>query len=75
MNRLSNESCNPEAERCKSEGKFFEAMRWFNSARARTSGHKKADRYERAAEWCATKGGFEFERCNYADEYVIRGGE
>ena len=70
--RLFNEQCNTQAERCKSEGNFFDAMRWFNSARAKTIGHKKADRYELAGQWCADQGGFKFERSNYAEDHEAK---
>jgi len=58
--RMTNEGCRTQANKCKDAGDFLNAMRWFNAAKARTIGHKKADRYEQAARWCAKEGGFEY---------------
>ncbi len=57
---MTNEGCRTQANKCKDAGDFLNAMRWLNAAKARTIGHKKADRYEQAAKRCAKEGGFEY---------------
>lgn len=55
---MVNEQCRTQANKCKDAGDFQNAMRWFNSAAARTIGHGKSARYEQASRCCAKEGGF-----------------
>ena len=63
---MVNEQCRRQANKCEDAGDFINAMRWFNSAGARTIGHGKAARYEQASKCCAKKGGFEYNGHDYA---------
>ena len=66
--KMSNEGCREQARECASHGDYLQAMRWYNTAYARTIGHKKSDRYEQLARECAEKGGFEYRRTDYAKD-------
>ena len=50
-------------------GNFHMAMRWYNTAAARTMGHKKTDMYERKAKWCAEMIGSSYDSGNYAEDW------
>ena len=47
-------------------------MRWYNTAYARTIGHKKRDRYEQLACECAEKGDIEYQGADYAKDSEAR---
>lgn len=66
MTELSNEGCREQAVKAKQAGNFRLAMRWYNSARARTIGHTKSAMYDDLAAECAKAGGFEFDPSDYA---------
>lgn len=66
---LVNEQCREQALANEKLGNFHMAMRWYNTARARTIGHKKSDAYEARARWCAEQIGANFDRGNYAEDW------
>ena len=49
MNELTNEGCRDQAEKASAAGNHRLAYRWYNTAAARTIGHKKSDRYHELA--------------------------
>jgi len=67
--RLVNEQCRDQAKHWEKLGNFHMAMRWYNTARARTIGHKKSDTYEAEAERCAKQIGAVFDRNNFAEDW------
>ena len=46
MMKMTNEGCRQQAILAAKKGNHKLAMRWYNTAYARTIGHKKSDRYE-----------------------------
>ncbi len=52
---LTNEGCRAMAIAAIESGDYYMAIAWYNSARARTIGHKKRDRYEALADGIAAK--------------------
>lgn len=48
--QLTNEGCRNQAERALRDGNYLLAVRWYNTAAARTMGHKKTARYEAIAQ-------------------------
>lgn len=69
MHELSNESCRDQADANIKLGNFHMAMRWFNTAAARTIGHKKTDMYEGKAKWCAEQIGASYDPGNFAEDW------
>lgn len=69
--KLSNEGCRTQALAARDAGNYRLAMRWFNTAKARTIGHNKRSRYEEAAERMAELGGFEYDGMDYADDSEV----
>jgi len=68
-NKLVNEQCRDQAEHWKRLGNFHMAMRWYNTAAARTIGHKKTDAYEALAKNCAKQMGASYDPGNYAEDW------
>jgi len=68
MKKLNNEACREQAIACLSRGDFRNAVRWYNSACARTLGHGKADRYESLAKQCAKLGDIDYPSAGYAED-------
>lgn len=69
MTKLVNEQCRDQAEIQIGLGCFINAMRWYNTASARTLGHKKSDAYEALARECAKKAGASYDPGSYAEDY------
>ena len=70
--KMSNEGCREQARECCDRGDYLQAMRWYNTAYARTIGHKKRDRYEQLACECAEKGDIEYQGADYAKDSEAR---
>lgn len=66
---LVNEQCRDQALANIKLGNFIMAMRWYNTARARTIGHKKSDTYEALAAQCAKNAGALFDRNSFAEDW------
>lgn len=66
--KLTNEGCREQALNAIAEYKPKQAMRWYNTARARTIGHKKSDDYERLAKDAADLAGIEYNRNDFASD-------
>ena len=66
--KMSNEGCKTQAQKSLARGDYLDAMRWFNTAAARTIGHKKRDGYEGCAYRAASKGNIEYARMDFARE-------
>lgn len=69
MAELVNEQCREQALIQVKLGNFINAMRWYNTAAARTIGHKKSEMYEAKAKECAQIAGAAYDRCYYAEDY------
>lgn len=69
MSKLVNEQCRDQAEANIKLGNFHMAMRWFNTAAARTIGHKKTEMYEGKARWCADQIEASYDGGNYAEDW------
>lgn len=69
MDKLVNEQCRDQALKQIKLGNFFMAMRWYNTAAARTIGHKKTDAYEEKAKWCAQQIGASYDGGCYAEDW------
>jgi low affinity Fe/Cu permease len=69
MAELVNEQCREQALIQTKLGNFIMAMRWYNTAAARTIGHKKSDAYEAKAKWCAEMAGASYDRCYFAEDW------
>lgn len=69
MTKLVNEQCRDQAMHWLKLGNFIMAMRWYNTARVRTIGHKKSDVYEAAAAECAKQAGALFDRNLFAEDW------
>jgi hypothetical protein len=67
--KLSNEQCRDQALIQFKLGNYINASRWYNTAAARTVGHKKADAYEAKARECAKLAGASYDRCYFAEDY------
>jgi hypothetical protein len=67
--KLTNEQCRDQALIQFELGNYCNAMRWYNTAAARTIGHKKRDDYEAKAEECAKLAGAAYDRCHHAEDY------
>jgi len=57
--RLSNEGCHDQSKLAEKEGRYVEAIKWLNTAYARTIGHSKSERYERMGDRIARQYGVE----------------
>lgn len=57
---LTNEGCREQALANAKIGNYRRAMRWYNSAAARTIGHKKSESYEQLSRGAAEMGGFKW---------------
>ena len=66
---LVNEQCRDQAEKYSAIGNHIMEMKWYNTAAARTIGHKKSDDYERLAREAAKKAGAAYQRCSYAEDW------
>ena len=66
---LVNEQCRDQALIQFKLGNFVNAMRWYNTAAARTIGHKKSDAYEAKAMECAKIAGAAYDRCYFAEDW------
>lgn len=66
---LVNEQCSDQALIQIKLGCYINAMRWYNTAAARTIGHKKSGRYEAKAKECARLGGASYDPGSYAEDY------
>jgi hypothetical protein len=66
---LVNEQCREQALKQIKLGNFIMAMRWYNTAAARTIGHKKTESYEADARQCAEQAGASYDRCYYAEDW------
>jgi low affinity Fe/Cu permease len=70
---LGNEQCQDQAMMQIKLGNFIAAMRWYNTAAARTIGHKKSDRYEARAKWCAEQAGVPYRGTDFAKDHEAIG--
>lgn len=68
MPELNNEACGDLAKAALARGDHKTAMRWFNTAAARTIGHSKTEMWEREAMRAAEAGGFPYVRNDYAKD-------
>jgi hypothetical protein len=66
---LVNEQCRAQAEIQIKLGCYINAMRWYNTAAARTIGHKKSADYHALAADCAKRGGASYDPSSYAEDY------
>ena len=64
--KMSNEGCKTQAQKSLARGAYLDAMRWFNTAAARTIGHKKRERYEACAYRAAIWGDIRYSRMDFA---------
>lgn len=65
--KLVNEQCNELAVQALALGNYGDAMRWFNTAAARTIGHTKRGVYEAKAENAANLGTIEYRPHEYME--------
>jgi hypothetical protein len=65
---LVNEQCREQAQKAREAGNHKLSMRWYNTAAARTFGHKKSDDYERLAMMAAKDASIEYDRLDFATD-------
>jgi hypothetical protein len=68
MTELTNEGCREQALANAKLGNYETAMRWYNTAAARTIGHKKTDSYEQLARNMAEMAGIKCRPGDYAKD-------
>lgn len=68
MRELANEQCRDEAEAALKRGDHRLAMRWYNTAAARTIGHTKTASYEKLAKDAAKSGGITTDLYDFAKD-------
>lgn len=69
--QLTNEQCRDEALKQAKLGNHYMALRWYNTARARTIGHNKSADYERLAREQAKLAGINYASASttYAEDW------
>lgn len=72
IKNLVNEQCREQASRALNVKDFAGAMRWYNSAAARTIGHSKTDHYRSLAKLAARDGGLTYYPREYATDADFR---
>lgn len=68
MNKLTNEQCREQALHAIASYNPKLAMRWYNTAGARTIGHKKSAYYERLAMDAANLAGIKYDFLDFAKD-------
>lgn len=66
--KLTNEQCRDRAQACLDRGNPGDAMRWYNTAAARTIGHGKTEQYQVLAQRCAYAGAIQYAPGEYMDQ-------
>jgi hypothetical protein len=69
MPKLPNELCADQARAQAEAGNYVNAMRWYNTAAARSVGHKRREAYEDCARRYAKMAGVAYDRCYFAEDY------
>lgn len=70
-NKITNEGCRAQAIKAAEAGNHILSMRWYNTASARTIGHKKSDRYEGLAIDQAKLAGVKYRLLDFAEDSEI----